>query len=273
VGEITALDKGGGATSLTQPSAAEAQGSLLGDLLAVYFHPATLFARLPRWNRATQALLVLLVIHILYAVAVISTAVFDYEIDARTQHEIGKFADPPPTDDSRDKQNLLLDALEKGAVFAKLLTRVLLLVNGPLQVFLGVGTLASVLFVVVALWGGAKPDFQLLAGVAIFAAFVEVPRLLLRLFLLSQLQVSRVETSAAALLPGPHIDFGTFLLLRRLDPFDIWYWCLVGLGVWKTGQLSGRFTVVVVLLLALVTVLLQVGADVSIFADIKIETQ
>ena len=86
--------------------------------------------------------------------------------------------------------------------------------------------------------------------------------LLLRLFLISQLQVGRVETSAAAFVSAPHVSLGLYLLLRRLDPFDVWYWALVGLGVWKTGQLSPRAALLTVVVLALLVAVLQAGLDI-----------
>src|SRR5262249_20520922 len=146
--------------------------------------------------------------------------------------------------------------------FTKLVTRVVLIAGSPVQAAAAAGLLASVLFVVVALRGTAKPDFHLLAAVAVFAAYALVPLLLVRLFLFSQLQVSRVETSAAAFVAPPHVSLGLYLLLRRLDPFDAWYWALVGLGVWKTGQMSARGAVVTVVILAVLAALLQAALDV-----------
>src|SRR5262249_39877736 len=146
-------------------------------------------------------------------------------------------------------------ALEKGGVFARLVARVLLVVGGPVQLLVHVAVLSSVLFVVIALVGGSKPDFRLLAGVVLFAASVEVPRLLLRLLLISQLQVSRVEPSAAALVAAPQVNLAVYLLLRRLDPFEMWFWGLLGLGLWQTGQLRLRGAVVLVVVLALLAAL------------------
>src|SRR5207247_980626 len=100
-----------------------------------------------------------------------------------------------------------------------------------------------------------------LAGVAVFAAFVDVPKMLVRILLISQLQVSRVETSAAAFAAGPDVSLALYILLRRLDPFDIWYWFLIGLGLWKTGQLSGRASVVMACVLAVLAAVVQSAAD------------
>ena len=258
----TAADHDASAPPAAGPRPRERPGGLLRDLANLYLRPTALFAELPSRNRSAAALLLLMALQALYALGVVSTGVLDYEIDADTQKAMSRYADQPHSDESADQVNAQLDALAKGGTFNKLLTRVLLVAGGPVQVAVGAGLLAGVLFVVVALRGTAKPDFHLLAAVAVFAAYALVPRLLVRLFLISQLQVSRVETSAAAFVPVPHVSLGLYLLLRRLDPFDAWYWALVGLGAWKTGQLSARGALVTVVVLAVLAALLQAALDV-----------
>src|SRR5262249_37758529 len=152
-----------------------------------------------RCNRSASALLVLMILHAVFAGAVLSTGVPDYQIDADTQKAINRVPEPNPVDDNADEIARKITALEKGAVFNKLLTRVVMVAGRPVWVLFSVAVVASLLFVVVAMGGGGKPDFRLLAAVAVFAAYVEVPRMLLRLALIAQLQALRVETSAAAL--------------------------------------------------------------------------
>jgi hypothetical protein len=258
----TAADLDASAPPAPGPRPTERPGGLFRDLANLYLHPAALFDDLPRWNRSAAALLLLMALQALYALGVVSTGVLDYEIDADTQKAVSRYADQPHSDESADQVNATLDGLIKGGTFNKLLKRVGLVAGGPVRVATEAGLLAGVLFIVVALRGTAKPDFHLLAAVVIFAAYALVPRLLVRLFLISQLQVSRVETSAAAFAPVPHVSLWVYLLLRRLDPFDAWYWALVGLGTWRTGQLSARAALVTVLVLALLVALLQAALDV-----------
>jgi hypothetical protein len=258
----TAAELDASAPPAPGPRPRERPGGLVRDLANLYLRPSTLFDELPRWNRSAAALLLLMALQALYAFGVVSTGVLDYETDADTQKAWSRYADQPHSDESADQVNATLDGLIKGGTFTKLLRRVGLVAGGPVRVAVGAGLLAGVLFIVVALRGTAKPDFHLLAAVAVFAAYALVPRLLVRLFLISQLQVSRVETSAAAFAPVPHISLGLYLLLRRLDPFDAWYWALVGLGVWRTGQLSARAALVTVLVLALLVALIQTALDV-----------
>ncbi len=228
----------------------ERAGSLVRDLVRVYLSPGALFTDLPRWNRSASALVLLMALYAVYGLAVLSTGVSDYENDLAAQEEIGRLPDQPRNDENADELDRKRDALEKGAVFGKMLARVEWVVGNPVLLAGVVALLAGVLFIVVALWGTAKPDYHVLAGVVTFAAYVAVPCWLVRLLLISQLHVSRVETSAAVFAPA-HAPLALYLLLRRLDPFEVWFWALVGLGLYRSGQLSRRGAVVAVVVLAL----------------------
>jgi hypothetical protein len=241
-------------------------GNLARDIFALFVRPASLFRELPRTNRVAGALLLLMSVHALYGLGLISTGVLDYEIDVDTQGEISRIRQHPPAKESAEKFTAALDAVEKGAIFKKQLTRVLVLAGGPLQVCVDACVLAGCLFLIVALRGG-KPNFRVLLGVTTFAAFVEVPRLLMRLFLTTQLQVSRVETSAAVFASRPEVGLGPYLLLRRLDPFEVWYYLLVGFGVVFAGQLKPRAAAVAVFVLALLAAPLHMSRDLQELAE------
>jgi hypothetical protein len=241
----------------------EQAGGLARDLVRLYLRPGSLFADLPRWNRSAAALVLLMALYALYGLAVLSTGVSDYENDLAAQEQIGRLPDQPRTDENAEELDRQRDALEKGAVFGKMLARVALVTGGPVRVAVAAGLLAGVLFVVVALGGTSKPDYAVLAGVVIFASYVAVPCLVLRLLLIARLHVSRVETSLAVFAPahGPLWHLGLRLLLRRLDPFEIWFWALVGLGLYKSGQLSRRGAIVAVIVLAVLAALVQCALD------------
>jgi hypothetical protein len=254
-------------TALLEPSARERPGSLARDILWVFTRPADLFNELPVCNRAAPALLVLLLVQLAFAGLIISTGVKDYEIETHTQKEITKVRQYFKGEEgAEEKLTSSIDSLEKNAVFTKLMTRVGLLLGGPLRQCVNIGLLAGILFIVVALRGG-KPNYQLLLGIAVFAAYVEVPRMLMQVVLISQLQTSRVETSLAAFFMRPNVSFPLYLFLRRFDPFFIWYYVLVGLGLTRTGQLNRRTTIVVVLFLAFLAAVAASASDVMELAE------
>jgi hypothetical protein len=243
------------------------KGGLLKDIWAVFFHPTTLFRELPRTNRVAGALILLMALHALYGLGLYATGVLDYEIDVQTQTQISGLRQHPPAKDDAAKFTSALEMIEKGSVFQKELSRVLLLAGGPLRLLLNVSILSALLFLVVALRGG-KPNFQVLLGVTTFASYVEAPRLIMQLVLTAQLHVSRVETSAAAFFSRADVGLANYLLLRRLDPFEVWYYVLVGLGLYHTGQLKRRWAIAAACLLALVAAALHCLGDLPQFAEI-----
>jgi hypothetical protein len=222
-----------------------AAGSLLDDLVTLFLMPTQLFRRLPVVNRGGAALALLLVFQVSYAIGVISTGVLDYEIDIQTEKQASQQAILQEGEQKSKELDQALESLDKAAIFSKLLARVVLVIGEPLRLLVGIGLLAGLLFVAVALFGG-KPDFSVLAGLVVFASWVEVPRLALRLYLLSQIGASRVDTSAAAFVHHTAQGLPVYLLLRQLDPFALWFWILVGLGLVTSGQLQRRAAIRVV---------------------------
>jgi hypothetical protein len=244
---------------------------VLRDIARLFLHPGDLFAELPERNRATAALGLLLLVHMAYGAALVTTRVHDYEIEWAAQQAITQYILEHEGEDPDGEVSPALDALEKGAVFWKLLNRVVLVVGGPIHVLVGVAFLAGLLFVVVAFRGG-KPNYATLAGVCAFAAYVELPRMIMRLFLVSQLHVTRVETSLAAFVAQPNAGLPVFLLLRRLDPFDWWYWILVGIGAYRSGLYTRRAAVMTVVILAVLWAVLRSSLDVPALAKFTITT-
>src|SRR5262249_48129971 len=128
-------------------------GSLFGDLLRLYFQPETLFAALPAVNRAGAALWLLLILYPAQAALLLSTGAHDYEIERNMQREMAREAERLPGDENAVQLARNLEAMEKKAVFDRLLNRLLLLAGGPLNELLGVLAVAGVLYAAVALRG------------------------------------------------------------------------------------------------------------------------
>jgi hypothetical protein len=237
-------------------------GGLLADVWHVYTRPSAVFAPGRERSRAAGALLLLVFLQVLAASAVLSTGVPDYEIDRQTRREISRVA----AEQDASEVTAAVAALEKGAAFRKLTCRVRLL-GGAARTALGAGALAATLFVIIA-WRGGKPEFPALAEVAVFAAFAEVPRLLATALLTAALHRGWVDTSAAALVSARAVGPAAYLLLRRLDPFEIWYWALVGLGLWKGGHMGGRRAAATATGLALLAALAGGAADLLLLTDL-----
>jgi hypothetical protein len=257
-----------------EPTPLPSSDSLAGDVLDLYLRPSVLFSELPRCNRALGAFFLLIICYGLYAWGIISTGVLDYEIDRQAQKEASNLREhfqASKDDEDSEKLTSKLDSGEKTAVFSKQLERVKLLL-APLGLLIRLSTLAGILFMIIALRGG-KPIFQLLFGIAVFAALVEIPKLICRLLLISQLQVSRVETSAAALIRGSERSgLWSYMALRRFDPFDIWFFILIAIGLYYTGQMKRRGAIVTTCLLAVLAALVNCFFDIPELAIITIAT-
>lgn len=249
------------------PEPQSGTGGLLEDLFALYTQPGQLFARLPAINRAGAALALLLLLQVLYAFAVIATGVHDYEIDVQTEKHASQEAIRQEGEQKSQDLDKALETLEKGAIFSKLLTRVLLILGEPLRYLVSIGLIAGLLYLAVALQGG-KPNFPVLAGICVFASWVEIPRMVLRLYLLAQVGASRVDTSAGAFVQRPDQGLALYVLLRQLDPFVLWFWSLVGLGLVSSGQLRVRAAVRVILCLVILACGCRLLFDVLEVADL-----
>jgi hypothetical protein len=249
--------------------------SLAGKVLDLYLRPSVLFSELPRCNRALGAFFLLIICYGLYGWGIISTGVLDYEIDRQAQKEASNLREhfqASKTDEDSEKLTSKLDSAEKTAIFSKQLERVKLLMLAPLGLLIRLSLLAGILFMIIALRGG-KPNFQLLFGITVFAALVEIPKLICRLLLISQLQVSRVETSAAAFIRGSEgSGLWSYMLLRRFDPFDIWFFILVAVGLYYTGQMRRRGAIITTCLLAVFAGLTNCFLDIPELATITIPT-
>jgi hypothetical protein len=112
----------------------------------------------------------------------------------------------------------------------------------------------------------------LLTGIVAFASLVQIPQDAAKLYLISRTKHSRVEVSAAAFPSGlggaNGVSLVNYILLRRLNPFDLWFWWLVHLGARKGARMTGRGATISVLVLIMFNMLLQSGLD---YAELAIQ--
>jgi hypothetical protein len=253
----------------------EPGANVLHDVFLVYYAPVRVFANLPRINRSAKAAVLLIALQALGGWLLWSTGVYAYESDVATEHAVVDFIKKHEGDDDVNAAADGADAIEKAGAFQKSVACLAVVAGGPIATLASIGLLGGVLFASVAL-GGGKPKYALLAGIPIFAFFVEVPRLALKLYLVAQTHASRVETSLAALaskLGGKGgVDLGTYLLLRRFDPFDLWFWLLFALGAHYAARMSVRKSVILTASLAFMGAIGAALADVGTYANIDLST-
>ena len=86
---------------------------------------------------------------------------------------------------------------------------------------------------------GRKPEYHTLISICVYARFIELIAYIVRLAMVISYRTTEVDTSLALLAeagrPSPHV---------AIDPFRIWFWVLVALGLIVTRQLSRRVAIV-----------------------------
>lgn len=218
----------------------------------LYFHPREFFHKLPERGHWLAPLSVLLAMQVAVGLLLLSTGVPDREVAYGVQQAINQSAvqltgEP---DDVRRLEDKLLESQADRLRFGRMVARLRAVLLRPLSLAVGGLLVATLLFAGVSAVGRA-PEMRLLAGIAVWASYVELPRWVLELFLSRALGVAKPELTAAACAPVPETPLGLFVLLRQFDPFAIWYWLLVGMGLSVTAQARPRQAVLVTLALAL----------------------
>ena len=213
------------------------------DIWLAFANPSRVFYNLPRINRSTTALVILLLVLGTLGHLTTRTGVYAYEVKREANRAAFAYQKSHEGDDDPNAANAMAESIEKGSEFQVILNRLIAVFGKPLWTLCVVGLVGGFLFVAVALSGG-KPKMSLLTGIVVFASFVQVPHAALRLYLTGLTKHTRVETSAAAFptqLGGEHgVSLGGYIGLRRLNPFDIWFWALMYLGLRKGARMTLR---------------------------------
>ena len=80
----------------------------------------------------------------------------------------------------------------------------------------------------------------------VHAGFIDLAAILLKLIMMIYYHTMRVETSLAVLVSPDKPS-----ILAAIDPFRIWFWILISLGLGLTRQLSVRMAIIASALLCL----------------------
>jgi len=225
----------------------------LRDLGLLVTRPRALFARVEDTGAYGWALAVLLVLVTLVGYAEAQTGLYERLVDQdveRAQADLeatqGHLLDRV---ELRDK----MEELRKGGEFNKVLRRLEVIVLSPIGLLVSFLLTASVLYAAVALIG-RKPEYHTLMAICTYSGFVILGSQALRLVMMLCYKTTRVDTSLQMLAPA-----GKYAWLAAFDPFRLWYWLLVGLGVVVTQQLGRRSAIVTVSLLLLVASGVRIG--------------
>ncbi|HUU84756.1 MAG TPA: YIP1 family protein [Phycisphaerae bacterium] len=236
--------------SAVQPNASSLG---LGQVPLMFVAPRRVFHRIAETGRYGWALGALILVTTLIGWVTMQTGLIDREVNRRTLQALADLEREQIDLLSRSELSERLDRIRKSAEFTKLIVRGSAVVVAPLALIASVALIAAILFAVVALTGN-KPDYPTLMAVCVYAAVVDVLAAALRLAMMLYYRTMQVDTSLGLLVPTSEGTQTVKTILSAVDPFRVWFWLLVGLGLVLTGQLSRRAAVITCVLFCLIAV-------------------
>ena len=209
----------------------------LRHALGMFTSPGAVFARIEDTGAYGWALVTLLFLVLAIGYAQVQTGLIDQEVDRHTEKTLAEL---------EASQGHLLDQVElsdqlesarKSAEFKKTISRLLVIVAAPAYFLASFLLIASFLYAVVALTG-TKPEYHTLMSICVYAGFIELAAYALQLAMMLCFRTTQVSTTLGML-----AEPGKPSILPAIDPFRIWFWVLVAMGLIITHQLSRRMAV------------------------------
>jgi ABC-type Na+ efflux pump permease subunit len=205
--------------------------------MLVYATPRALFSRVVDTGAYGWTLATLLALVTLVGYAEVKTGLIDAVVDKQTEKSLAQL---------EENQGLLIDRVElkdkmeaarKNGEFNKLMFRLGRIVLTPTYFLASFLIISAILYAVVALTG-RKPEYQTLMSICVYSGFVLLVGAIVRIAMVLRNRTTDVDTSLAMLVPA-----GTPTPLVAVDPFRIWFWVLLAIGLTVTRQLSRRMAI------------------------------
>ncbi len=233
----------------------ESQATALGvrHALLVYSSPSVLFRRIEDTGAYGWALVVLLGLVTLAGYVQVQTGLLDRLVDENTNNNLRRIEVDQADLVDRGRLGDAMENERKTGEFIKTLKRLQVIVLSPVKMLAEYLLIAASLYAVVALTG-RKPEYNTLMSICVYSGFIELISYILRVCMMMYYGTMNIDTSLALL---AHPGQGT--LLAAFDPFLIWFWILVAMGLIVTQQLSRRMAIVSCSMLCIVTMGLRVG--------------
>lgn len=217
-----------------------------GAALRVIASPGRVFARVEDTGAYGGLLAAMLVFVALIGFVEVKSGLIDRSVDQRTEVALATLEREQAHLVDRIELRDRMEDLRKSGEFTKLLARLGVVVLAPTYFLASFLIISAILYAIVALTG-RKPEYHTLMTVCVFAGVVEWLSALVRLGMVLTYRTTFVDTSLGMLAP-----VGAPTLLSAVDPFRIWFWVLVGIGLTVTRQLGRRSAVLSCVCLATV---------------------
>lgn len=215
------------------------------DMVRALWAPRSTFARVEDVARYGWPLAILLACCALIGYATVQTGLIDREVDNRVQQRIAALDTAQRDVADRATLREQYEQVRKQGEFERTIMRIVAIVAQP------IGTLATVLVISAVLFGavaitGRKAEWHTLMTITVYATAVDILSMFVRFAFMLRFRTLEVDTSAALLVrasagEGMALQQMAALsgLASAIDPFRIWFWVMVILGLSVTRQLTG----------------------------------
>ncbi len=213
----------------------------------MYTKPRRVFGLIEDTGAYGWALVILLVLVMLIGYLQVQTGLIDRIVDEQTEIQLADLE--KSRTDLVDRVDLKdsMEEVRKAGEFMKTITRLQAVAWKPISLLASLLLISSLLYAVVALTG-RKPEFHTLMSICTYSAFILLVAHLIQFGMMVHYRTLAVDTTLRGLSSGDGPS-----VLAAVDPFRIWFWILVTVGLVVTRQLSRWAAVITCTLLLLVT--------------------
>jgi hypothetical protein len=233
----------------------EKPGLGLRHILLVPTSPRRVFARVEDTGAYGWPLVLLLGMFVLIGYAQVKTGLIDADVEKLTEQARAQLEESQADLIDRVQLRDRMEEIGKAGEFNKLISRLLVIGVSPATLLASFLLISAVFYAVVALTG-RKPEYHTLMSICVYAGFIELFGYLIRLGMMLYYRTTEVDTSLAAL--GPP---GQPSVWAAVDPFRIWFWALVAIGLVVTRQLSRRMAIASCSVMCLLALGVRVGLE------------
>lgn len=210
----------------------------IGDAPWVLVAPRALFSRVQETTAYGWTLVVLVGLVTLIGYAQMQTGLIDRVVDFQTQQSLAQTEKTQAGLISRIELSEKMEQIREQGQFTKLLTRLGAMVFTPVYMLASFLVISAILYAAVALTG-RTPQYHILMAICVYAGFIELVGLVLRLAMMIYYRTIAVDTSLGMLV-SPEKSPALFVVLSAINPFQLWFWGLIGIGLVVTDQLKRR---------------------------------
>lgn len=220
-----------------------------------YVAPRSLFSRVEDTGAYGWALITLLALTVLIGYAKVQTGLIDTTVERAKEKQLAEIEKNEGELKDRVALKERLDSVHKQAEFTRMIARLGAVVATPLMMLTSFLLIASILYALVALTG-RKPEYHTLMSICVYSGFIELLGAVIGLIMMLHYRTVEVNTSLG-MLAAP----GKPSVLGAIDPFRIWFWVLVAIGLTVTRQLSRRMAIASTLVMGLVAFGVRAGLE------------